>query len=184
MKTNIFDMVRIITLKQQSFSQSDPVLIRKIGFSPDPVRSSQRHGNCRWIPPELQVKLSTTKAVLAVFTSLNNKEDKRELKVNQNSKTLPFFPSPHTSEECWTGQSHIADTSSHFVNSCHHVLHSWGAWLGCWSNNFANSHFTLFHSTADYCAPVWCRSAHTCLIDLPSTTPCELWLDACVLHQL
>jgi len=30
---------------------------------------------------------------------------------------------------------------------------------------------------------VWCRSAHTCLIDLPSTTPCELWLDACILHQ-
>ena len=23
----------------------------------------------------------------------------------------------------------------------------------------------LVHSTADYCTPVWCRSAHTCLID-------------------
>ena len=23
----------------------------------------------------------------------------------------------------------------------------------------------LVHSTAEYCAPVWCRSAHTCLID-------------------
>jgi len=30
----------------------------------------------------------------------------------------------------------------------------------------------LVHSTAEYCAPVWCRSAHTHLIDLPSTTPC------------
>jgi len=50
--TKIFDIFRIITLKQQKFSQSDPVLIRqfskkivvrsspdpaKIGFSPDPV---------------------------------------------------------------------------------------------------------------------------------------------------
>ena len=24
---------------------------------------------------------------------------------------------------------------------------------------------SLVYSTADYCAPVWCRSAHTCLID-------------------
>ena len=24
---------------------------------------------------------------------------------------------------------------------------------------------SLVHSTAEYCAPVWCRSAHTCLID-------------------
>ena len=39
-------------------------------------------------------------------------------------------------------------------------------WLGCcWNNNVANSHFTLLHSTAYYCAPVWCCSAHTCLID-------------------
>ena len=53
--TKIFDIFRIITLKQQKFSQSDPVLnsqifkkiaVRsspdpaKIGFSPDPVRSS------------------------------------------------------------------------------------------------------------------------------------------------
>ena len=32
----------------------------------------------------------TTKAVLAVF-HLNNKEAKRELKVNHNNETLPFF---------------------------------------------------------------------------------------------
>ena len=83
-----------------------------------------------------------------------------------------FVPSPHTSKECWTGQSRTADTSSHFENSWHHVWHSWGAWLVCWSNNFANSHLTLVHSPAEYCAPVRCRSAHTCLIDLPAMTPC------------
>ena len=37
-----------------------------------------------------QLKLNTTKAVLAVF-HLNNKEAKRELKVNHNNETLPFF---------------------------------------------------------------------------------------------
>ena len=38
-------------------------------------------------------------------------------------------------------------------------------WQGYWSNNVANSYFILNHSTAKYCAPVWCRRAHTRLID-------------------
>jgi len=38
----------------------------------------------------------------------------------------------------------------------------------------------MVHSTAEYCSPVWCRSAHTCLIDpaindaLRIVTECEL----------
>ena len=40
-----------------------------------------------------RLKLSTTKTVLAVF-HLNNKEAKRELKVNFNNKTLPFCSEP------------------------------------------------------------------------------------------
>jgi len=40
-----------------------------------------------------KVKLSTTKTVSAVF-HLNNKEDKRELKVNFNNETLPFCSQP------------------------------------------------------------------------------------------
>ena len=40
-----------------------------------------------------KLKLSTTKAVSAVF-HLNNKEVKRELKVNFNNETLPFFSEP------------------------------------------------------------------------------------------
>jgi len=37
--------------------------------------------------------------------------------------------------------------------------------LGCWSNNVANSHLDLVHSTAENCAAVLSRSAHTRLID-------------------
>jgi len=44
-----------------------------------------------------KLKLSTTKAVLVVF-HLNNKEGKRELKINITTKPCPFAPSPHTSE--------------------------------------------------------------------------------------
>jgi len=40
-----------------------------------------------------KLKLSTMKTVSAVF-HLNNKEAKRELKVNSNNKTLPFCSEP------------------------------------------------------------------------------------------
>ena len=41
-------------------------------------------------------------------------------------------------------------------------MHSeWGA--GAKTHRIAT--LSLVYSTAEYCAPVWCRSAHTCLID-------------------
>jgi len=61
-----------------------------------------------------KLKLNAKKAVLAVV-HLNNKEVKRELEVYHNNETLLFAPSPHTSEECWTGQSRSADTSNNFA---------------------------------------------------------------------
>jgi len=44
-----------------------------------------------------KVKLSTTKAVLALF-HLNNKEVKHELKGNYNNETRTSAPSPYTSD--------------------------------------------------------------------------------------
>ena len=39
--------------------------------------------------------------------------------------------------------------------------------MGCWSKNSSHSDpvLDLLYSTAEYCAPVWCRSAHTRFID-------------------
>ena len=100
----------------------------------------QAHGNRWWIRPDLEVKAQHYR-VSAVF-HLNNKEAKRELKVNLNNKTLPFCSEPKycSSEKRSTGRSRITDTSSHFAKSWHHASHSWGGLLGCWSNNIANSH--------------------------------------------
>jgi len=37
---------------------------------------------------------------------------------------------------------------------------------GCGSGaTLRTATLALVHSTAEYCAPIWCRSAHTCLID-------------------
>ena len=59
----------------------------------------------------------------------------------------------------------------------------WGTGAGPTTLRTATS--ALLHSTAEYCYPVWGRSAHIRLYwsCLSSTMPCELWLDACVLYQ-
>ena len=111
-------------------------------------------------------KLSTTKTVLAVF-NLSNQKLNISWKSTTTTKPCHLVPSPHTSEECWTVESHTADTSNHFSKSWHHVSHSWGSWMRCWSNNVAKSHLSPgpFSSSVAYCTPVsWC-SAHTRLKD-------------------
>jgi len=57
---------------------------------------------------------------------LNNKEAKRELKVNVNNSTLPFCSNPNMLEK--------ADITCR--------AHETACWLrlGCWGNNSANSH--------------------------------------------
>ena len=37
--------------------------------------------------------------------------------------------------------------------------------MGHWCQNIAHSCLTLIYSTAEYCAPAWCRSVHTHFID-------------------
>jgi len=65
-----------------------------------------------------------------------------------------------------TYRQHLESVTSQKVDITHCTLEAtcW-LWLGCWCNNVANSHLTLVHSTAYYCASVWCRSAHTYLTD-------------------
>ena len=41
----------------------------------------------------------------------------------------------------------------------------WGAGAGAGAKTLRIASFSLVYSTAEYCAPVWCRSAHTRLID-------------------
>ena len=90
-----------------------------------------------------KLKLSTTKAVLAVY--LNKKEAKRELKVNYNSEILPFCSEPAylglTLDRTLT--TPIPRITSRKVDIAHCTLEAacW-LWLGCWSNNIANSHLS------------------------------------------
>ena len=115
-----------------------------------------------------RLKLSHTKTVTAAI-HLNNREPKRELKVYNNGILLPFCPTP----------TYLGVKLDRSLTFCHHLValckklssrvtllrrlvnSGWGA--GAKTLRIAT--LFLVYSTAEYCAPVWCRSAHTRLID-------------------
>ena len=115
-----------------------------------------------------RLKLSHTKMVTTAF-HLNNRETKCEIKIYNNSRLLPFCPTPTylgvKLDRLLTFRHHLValckKLSSHVTLLSQLVGSGWGA--GAKTLHIAT--LSLVYSTAEYCVPVWCRSAHTCLID-------------------
>ena len=117
-----------------------------------------------------RLKLSHTKTVTAAF-HLNNREAKLELKVYNynNGRLLPFCPTP----------TYLGVKLDRSLTFCHHLVallkklssrvtllrRLVGSGWGAGAKTLRIATLSLVYSTAEYCAPVWCRSAHTCLID-------------------
>jgi len=115
-----------------------------------------------------KLKLSTTKTVSAVF-HLKNKEAKRERKVNFNNEVL-LFCSQHkylgvTLDRSLTYRRHLESLRKK-LTSCVALLR-WlaGSGWGAGVTTLRTVTLALVHSTAEYCAPVWCHSAYTRLIN-------------------
>jgi len=95
-----------------------------------------------------KLKLSAAKTVSAVF-HLKNIEGKLELKVNHGNETLHLCSKPKylrvTLDRTIKYRRHLQSLRKKLTS---HIallrLLSWFS-LGCWSNNFANSHLTLVH---------------------------------------
>jgi len=124
-----------------------------------------------WQPSYLQtwkLKLRTTKTVSAAF-HLNNKEAKRELKVNFNNETLRFCSESKylggTLDRSFTYRRHLESHRKKLTSRDalfrRFAVSGWGAG----ATTLRTAILTLVHPTAEYCAPAWCRSAHTHLID-------------------
>jgi len=109
-----------------------------------------------------KLKLSTTKTVSAAF-HLYNKEAKRERKDNFNNETLPFCFEPRNLrvplDRSLTYRRHLKSLRKKLTSRVAPLRRLAGA------TTLRTATPTLVHSTAEYCAPVWCRSAHTRLID-------------------
>ena len=115
-----------------------------------------------------RLKLSHTKTVTAAF-HLNNREAKRELKVYNNGRLLPFCPTP----------TYLGVKLDRSLTFCHHLValrkklssritllrRLVGSGWGADAKTLRIATLSLVYSTAEYYTPVWCRSAHTRLID-------------------
>jgi len=115
-----------------------------------------------------KLKLSTTKTVSAIF-HLSNKEAKRELKVNFNNKTLPFCSEPKylgvKLDRSLTYRRHLESLRKKLTSRVALLRRLAGSGWGAGATTLRTATLALVHSTAEYCAPVWCRSAHSHLID-------------------
>ena len=117
-----------------------------------------------------RLKLSRIKTVTAAY-HLNNREAKRELKVYNNGRLLPFCPTPTylgiKLDRSLTFRRHLMalrkKLSSRVTLLRRLVGSGWGASAGAKTLRIAT--LSLVYSAAEYCALVWCRSAHTRFID-------------------
>ena len=115
-----------------------------------------------------RLKLSQTKTITAAF-HLNNREAKRELKVYNNWRLLSFCPI----------RTYLGVKLDRSLTVCHHLV-AWckklssrvtllrrlvGSGWSAGAKTLRKATLSLVYSIVEYCAPVWCRSAHTRLID-------------------
>ena len=111
-----------------------------------------------------RLNLSPTKTVTAAF-HLNNREAKCEVKAYNNGRLLPFCPTPTylgvKLDRSLTFRHHLAalckKLSSRVTLLRQLVCSGWGA--GAKTLHIAT--LSLVYSTTEYCAPVYCCSAHS-----------------------
>ena len=115
-----------------------------------------------------RLKLSHTKTATAAF-HLNNREAKRELKVYKKDRLSLFYSKP----TCLGVKLNRSLTFRHHLvalrkklSLCVTLLRRLvGSGWGADAKTVRTPALFVVYSTAEYCAPVWCRSAHTRLID-------------------
>ena len=113
-----------------------------------------------------RLKLSETKTVSSVF-HLTNREAKRELSVELNGKLLPFSDTSKylsiTLDRDLT--QHLESLRKKLSTKVPLIRRLAGTTRGAGAAVLRNATLALVYSTAEYCAPVRCRSAHTRLTD-------------------
>ena len=114
-----------------------------------------------------RLKLSYTKTVTAAF-HLNNREAKRELKVYNNGRLLPFCPTPTylgvKLDRSLMFRHHLVALRKKLSSRVTLLRRLMGSRWGAGAKTLCMATLSLVYSVAKYCAPVWCRSAHTRLI--------------------
>ena len=100
---------------------------------------------------------------------LHNREVKREPNVKNNGKILPFFPVPTyvgvKLDRALTYRHRLEALRTKLSTRVSLLRRLAGSGWGAGAQTLCTAALSLIYSTAEYCAPAWCRSAHTRLID-------------------
>ena len=104
-----------------------------------------------------RLKLSHTKTVTAAF-HLNNREAKCELKVYNNSRLLPFCPTPTylgvKLDRSLTFRHHLVALRKKLSSRVTLLRRLVGSGWGAGAKTLCIATLSLVYSTAEYCAPV------------------------------
>ena len=115
-----------------------------------------------------RLKVSNIKTVSAVF-HLNNREVKRELNVHNNGNLLSPCPVPTyfgvKLDRLLIFRHHPEALRKKIPTRVALLRRLVGSGWGADAKTLRISALSLVYFTAEYCAPVWCRSTHTRLID-------------------
>ena len=123
------------------------------------------------MPPNPEVKIQYYKHSVGSL-HINSEKAKRELKVNLNKETLPFCSEPKylgvTLDRTLTYYRHVESLRKKLTSRVAMLWWLAGSCLGAGEITLRTVTLglsilalaTLCHSTTEYCASVWCRSAH------------------------
>ena len=110
----------------------------------------------------------SAKTVTAAF-HLYNRETKRELKAKNNGKILPFCSVPTCLgvklDRELTYRHHLEALRKELSTRVLLLRRLAGSEWRTGAKTLRTAALSLIYLTAEYCTPVWCRSAHTSLIN-------------------
>ena len=114
------------------------------------------------------IKLSNTKMMTAIF-HVNNRDAKREPNVYNNNNLFPACPVSSylrvKLDRLLTYRYHLEALPKKLSTRVALLRRLAGSGWGAGAKTLRISALSLVYFTAEYCAPVWCCSTLTCLID-------------------